>query len=272
MEKGRPFFEVFASALKENYRFPVLEIFAFLYTLGTFVLAGLASLGATYGQTSETFAHSLVTSLSSLPLFIFVILILVNIAYGLGNDIEKGVIQTLLSYPLKRRSVLTAKLLSALGIALLLFLGMQMFAFFVLAPDVMRTYFGTVLLSYLAVLSSAFLIAGIVLLLALVLKRGGLALVVGIVLYFALGIIGSVVAFLSWTGSDLPLRVYAVISPSMILDRYYSGAGAVPSFFGAREIWVPSFSEALLYIGAAYGLVSILFLLSYVYFDRRLGI
>jgi len=266
MTKGRPFLEVFASAAKENYRLPILEVFAFLYAFGTFIFAGL---GAAAAPSSELSAHGLVNSLNTMPLSIFVILILVNIAYGLGNDIEKGVIQTLLSYPLKRRSILTAKLLSALGIALLLFLGIQMLALFILAPDIMRDYFNTVLLSYLANLSLALLIAGIVLLLALVLKRGGLALVIGIVFYFALSIIASMVTFLAWSGSDIPLKAYAVIAPNMALDRYYAGLGS-PSYY--REIWVPSFSEVLIYLGAAYLLVAIVFLVGYVYFDRRFGI
>lgn len=266
MGKGRPFLEVFASALRENYRFPVLEIFAFLYTFGTFIFAGS---GSSVAQTSEIFAHGLVNSLTGIPLFIFVILILVNIAYGLGSDIEKGVIQTLLSYPLTRRSILTAKLFSALGIALLLFLGTQMFALFILSPDIVRGYFSTILLSYLASLSLALFIAGIVLLLALVLKRGGIALVVGIVLYFALGIIAQTVTVLTWNGTDLPLKAYAVIAPIMALDRYYAGLGA-PSYY--REIWVPSFSEVLAYLGASYVLVALVFLLGYVYFDRRFGI
>lgn len=266
MGKGHPFLEVFSSAVKENYRFPILEIFAFLYALGTFVFAGIGTVSV---QVTEMFAHSMVSSLSGLPLFIFVILILVNTAYGLGNDIEKGVIQTLLSYPLKRRSVLSAKLLSALGIALLLFLGLQLFAFYVLAPEVMTRYFSTVLLSYLAVLSPAFLIAGIVLLLALTIRRGGLALVFGLVLYFAFGIITSLISFLVYTGSDLAFRVYALIYPSMVLDRYYSGVSSYPS---GATLWVPSFSEALVYVGAAYGIVAFLFFLAYVYFDRRLGI
>lgn len=176
---------------------------------------------------------------------------------------------------MKRRSILTAKLLSAIGMALVLFLGIQLLALFVLAPDIIREYFYTVLLTYLANLSSALLIAGFVLLIALVLKRGGLALVIGIVLYFALGIIGSMATFLSSTGSDIPLKVYAVISPSVALGRYYAryyyaGAGSI-SPFTPTEIWVPSFSEVLLYIGAAYSLVAFVFLIGYVYFDRRLG-
>jgi ABC-type transport system involved in multi-copper enzyme maturation permease subunit len=263
MGKGHPFLEVFSSAVKENYRFPILEIFAFFYALGTFVFAGVVTIST---QVTQLFAHFMVSSLSGLPIFIFVILILVNIAYGLGNDLEKGIIQTLLSYPLKRRSVLSAKLLSALGIALVLFTGLQLFAFYVLAPEVMTKYFGTVLLSYLAVLGPAFQIAGVVLLLALAIRRGGLALVFGIVLYFAVGIFISLV---SYTGSDLALRVLGVISPSMVLDRYYSSGSPPP--YGITP-WVPSFPEVLLYVGAAYGIAVVLLIIGYVYFDRRLGI
>ncbi|MFQ6074388.1 MAG: hypothetical protein ACE5KC_04120, partial [Candidatus Bathyarchaeia archaeon] len=216
----------------------------------------------------EAFAYSLVNSLSGLPLFIFFILILKNIAYGLGSDLEKGVIQTLLSYPLKRRYILTAKLFSALGIALLLYLAIQIFALFVIAPDVIQNYFTTICLTYLASLSSTLLLAGLVLLLALLLKRGGLALIVGIVLYFALGIISSLVMFVAAaTGSDMAPRVYAVIAPNLVLQGYYGGGLAF-----LTRVWVPTFSEVLLYLGAGYLVVAFVFVIGYIYFDRRLGI
>lgn len=251
--------------MKENYRFPILEIFAFLYAFGTFIFAGL---GATVAESNEIFAHGLVNTLTGIPLFILLVLIWTNVAYGLGNDIEKGTIQTLLSYPLKRRSVLTAKLLSALGVALLLFLGIQLFALSLLTPEITRDYFGTIALTYAANLSSSLLMAGIVLLIALILKRGGLALVVGIVLFFSLSIVSSMVMFLAWTGTELPSKAFALIYPNMALDRYYAGA----SPYGPSGLWIPSFSEALIYIGASYAIVAFIFLLCYVYFDRRLGI
>jgi len=267
MGKGKPFLEIFASALNEDYRFPVLEIFAFLYALGTFVFA---SIGMQSVQTTEAFAHGLVNSLMGFPLFIFMILILKNIAYGLGNDLEKGVIQTLFSYPLKRRWILTAKLLSALGVALLMFLSIQIFALFLLAPDLVRAQYTTILLTYMANLDPLLFLAGLVLLLSLKLKRGGIALVVGIVLYFALGIISSLVQVIAYTtSSDIALKVFAVIAPNLALQRYYS---AGPFFPYAKEIWTPSFSEVLLYLGAGYLIVAFVFAIAYVFFDRRLGI
>ena len=260
--KGRPFLEVFASALHEDYRFPILEIFAFLFALGTFVFASFGP-AISPNPPSETLAYSLTNSiLGAFSLFIFMILIFKNVAYGLGSDLEKGIIQTYFSYPLKRRGILTAKLLSALGIALILLLSIQISALYVLAPDIVSQYLDTVLLTYAATLGPSLLLAGIVLLVTLVLRRGGLALVVGIILFFAMSIIGQMAMFIAFsTGSPLALQILAVISPAVVLQYYYT-----PGF------WTPTFSEVLLYIGASYVIVAFLFFLGYLYFSRRLDL
>ncbi|MFB0543990.1 MAG: hypothetical protein ACETVR_04330 [Candidatus Bathyarchaeia archaeon] len=261
MARGKPFLEIVTFSLNEDYRFPLLEVFVFLYTMATFVLSGFR---ASATMTGVIVAFNLVSSLTGLPMFIFVILILKNIAYGLGSDLEKGMIQTLFSYPLKRRLILTAKLLSALGIALLLFLGIQVFALFILAPDVVFPYLNTVFLTYAAALGYPLLVAGLVLLLTLLLKRGGLALIMGIALFFGLSILSPIVWIYAYSaGSDLFLKVYALVNPSMVLDLHYSRG---------VQIWAPSFSEALLYIGGCYGLVASVFIVGYVYFERRLEI
>jgi ABC-type transport system involved in multi-copper enzyme maturation permease subunit len=139
--KGRPFLEVLSSALHEDYRVPILEIFALLYVVGTFAFASFGGVGAAQGMASgETVAYRLTTSLlgansgMSIVLFILVLVILKNIAYGLGKDLEKGVIQTYFSYPLKRHQLLSAKLISALVVSIALFLGIQISAFYILAP------------------------------------------------------------------------------------------------------------------------------------------
>lgn len=214
-------------------------------------------------------AYGVVSSLLGIPLFIFIILIFKNIAYGLGNDIEKGIIQTLFSYPLKRRWILSAKLLSALGVALLLFLSIQISALYVLAPDVIAPYLGTVLLTYAASLSFPLLIAGIMLLITLIIRKGSLALVSGIVLYFALGIVQSLAMFVAFaTKSPSVLQIISVFSPNVILGIYYSPG--LP--LGGSEIWAPTFTEVLLYMGASYMIVAILFLIAYSYFSRRFGL
>lgn len=264
MGKGKPFLEVFASALHEDYRFPILEVFAFLYTLSTFIFASFGPISP-QGGSGEVMAYNMVVPILLLPLFIFIILIFKNIAYGLGGDLEKGIIQAYFSYPLKRRGILTAKLLSALGVALVLFLSIQISALYILAPDIVSPYLSTVLLTYAASLVYPLLVTSIILLVTLVLRRGGLALVLGIVLYFALEIITNLAMFVaSATNSPTVLQIISVISPNVALSRYYSTY--------VSELWTPAFSEVLLYIGAGYVIVAFLFFLGYLYFCRRLGL
>ncbi len=261
--KGRPFLEIFASALHEDYRFPILEVFAFLYALGTFTFASFG------GGKDELAAYSLASSLLGTPLFVFIILIFKNVAYGLGSDIEKGIVQTYFSYPLKRRSILSAKLLSALGVAFLLFFAIQISALYILAPEIVSPYLGTVLLTYAANLSYPIQVAGIILLVTLILRRGGLALVIGIVLYFALGIVTSLIMFASFaTNSTLGLQIISVISPNVGLANYYSTYSPFPGGL----LWTPTFTEVLFSIGGSYIIAASIFLIAYLYFCRRLGL
>ena len=265
--KGKPFLEVLASALHEDYRFPILEIFAFLYVLSTFALSSFGSIISSPSLSSETVAYQLTTTLLSLPLIIFVVLIFKNIAYGLGSDLEKGIIQTYFSYPLKRSKILTAKLLSALGIAVLLFLAFQLSALYILAPDIILPNIGTVLLTYAAGLSYPLLIGGILLLLTLFVRRGGITLIVGIVLYFALSIASSIVTFSAFATKSAPiLQAFSVVSPQTALGAYYSGS----TMF--TEFWNPAFSEVMLYLVSSYAIVAFVFGLSYYYFSRRLNL
>jgi ABC-type transport system involved in multi-copper enzyme maturation permease subunit len=262
MTTGKPFLEVLSSALNEDYRFPTLEIFAFLYTIGTFVFANLAGIGTQYLSSGESIAFSLVNSLTGLPSLILVVLILKNIAFGLGNELEKGIVQTYLSYPLKRRSLLTAKLLSSLGLAVLLFTGIQVFALYILVPDIIAPYFGIVLLSFISILGYPLFIAGVALIITLKLKRGSTAFIVGLLLYFGSGIIPNILPFTAETTIiSFIVRGYALINPSVPLFYH---------FLTGAELWNPSFTEALFYIGASYALIITLFIIGYFYFTRRL--
>lgn len=113
-------------------------------------------------------------------------------------------------------------------------------------------------------------LSGLVLLLALILKRGGLALVIGVVVYFALGIVSSMALFFAYaTGADLPLKIYAVINPNAALQRYYMSDMGFPFM---SELWKPTFTEVLLYLGAGYVVVAAIFALGYAYFERKLEI
>jgi len=272
--KGRPFLEIFASSLQEDYRFPLLEFFAFLYALGTFVFANI-SVGFTgVGGLEESSVYGLVSSLMSLPLFIFMILIFKNIAYGLGSDLEKGTIQTIFSYPLKRYAILTAKLLSAIGAALLVLFGIQVFALLVLAPDMILPYMAVVLATYLASLSYPLLLASIILLVTLLIRKGGLAIVIGIVLFFAGSIFQSLAIFLAMVSrSPLLLQILSVVNPSIAMQyHYYNLSVFVGENLNGETIWAPTFTEVLVYIGAGYALVIAVLLLSYYFFSRRLNL
>jgi len=267
--KGKPFLEVLSSAIHEDYRFPFLELFAFLYALGTFVLANFTISISSQVTTNEAVAYTVTTSLISGSLIVFILLILKNVAYGLGSDLEKGIIQTYFSYPLKRWKILTAKLLSALGVSLLLFLGIQISALYILAPDIVLPHLGTIILTYAANMSYPLLIAAIMLLMTLKLRRGGIGLVIGIVLYFAMSIISGIAFIVAYaTESALPLQIISVISPSMALQYYYGGG--VSGIFSVT--WTPTLSETLLYTGGSYMIVASLFVIGYIYFSRRLNL
>jgi ABC-type transport system involved in multi-copper enzyme maturation permease subunit len=270
--KGKPFLEVLASAIHEDYRFPFLELFAFLYILSTFVLASF-TVGTSSSQvaTNEAVAYSIASSLISGSLIVFILLILKNIAYGLGNELEKGIIQTYFSYPLKRRAILTAKLFSAIGVALLLFFGVQISALYILAPDIVSPQLGTVILTYVASLSYPLLISAIMLLLTVKLRRGGIGLVVGIVLYVGISIVAGI-AFLVAMSSESPLvlQILSVISPTYALGYHYGTAAGI--YTSLSLPWVPTLSEVVLYVGASYVLVASVFALGYIYFSRRLNL
>lgn len=272
MGKGKPFLEVLALALNEDYRFPILEVFSFLYILATFVYSGPATqalAGMGEGITGESMTFILLSSLTEFPLFVFVMLLLKNVAYGVGNDLEKGVIQTYLSYPLKRRLLLTAKLLSSLGISILALIGIQTFAFFLIASDIISPYMSTILLTYAGTLSFPLLVAGLVLILALFLKRGGIALVVGIILYLGSEVLSFLLIYLAIsTTSDIPLKIASIIDPMIALKEHFRPGMAHP-LIGWLDIWSVSFGDALLHVGAGYVLVILVYAIAYLYFERR---
>lgn len=266
--KGKPFLELFASSLQEDYRFPLLEFFAFLYALGTFAFANIGSIMPTASE--EQSVYMLVTSITSFPILIFMILVFKNVAYGLGNDIEKGTIQTIFSYPLKRRAILTAKLLSAIGVALLVLFGIQIFALTILAPDMILPYMGTVILTYAANLSFPLLLASIILFATLLIRKGGLGIVLGIVIYFAISILQSIALFISMaTRSALSLQMLAGFNPSIALQYHY---GAFAAYLTGEIIWAPTIEEVLAYVGAGYLAVAIVLSLCYYFFSRRLNL
>lgn len=267
MRKGRPFLEILSSSLHGDYKFPILEVLAFLFLVSSFVFVSFG--GFTSPGTSEKYVvFNMARSLMGLPLFILVMLLLRNIASGIGSDLEKGTIQTILAYPLKRRWVLGAKLLSAIVVGVVLFLMIQFFALFILAPDMVLLNLSTVFVTYAANISSALFVAGLTLLLTLILRKGSVAIVAGIMFYFLLSVLASLVSYVSLAiNSTLIWQVFSLFSPSSALDYYYGSLNLYSHVF-----WTPNFSEVLLYIGTSYGITAFLFFLSGFYFCRRLNL
>jgi ABC-type transport system involved in multi-copper enzyme maturation permease subunit len=275
--------EVLALSLKEDYRFPVLEIFAFFYTIATifFVNANLSGMGTQFIKSEECLAFNLVEVLSGLPLFFILVLIVKNIAFGLGNDLEKGTMQTYLMYPLSRKSLLLAKLLSSVGVALLLFLGIQIFVLSIVAPYTVLLHMSTVTLTCMAALCYPLFVVGIVLLLTFFVKRGGWALIIGIFMQFMSEMLVTLALYLSSAmNSNLIIKFFAVINPVIALSQYYrsspqhymQASQEGLSGFTGGAIWSPSFSEASLYLGAGYILVAVIFIFVFYYFERRLEV
>lgn len=258
MRGNKLFSEVFALTVHADYRFPQLEIFAFLYAIGAFAF-GLGNVTLTH---NGPFMLILISNLMNIPLYVFLILVLKNIAYGLGNDLQKGKIRTLLAY--KAKNIWAAKFLSTLGIGLLLFFAVQLFALLIIAPAMILTDIGTVLLTYLANIGYVLLLTAIIFLVTILLKRGVVSLVVGILVYLAIGISIQVsLSSASATSSILPLQIISLLNPSTALIANYGLASA-------GIAWVPTLAESALYLIGNYLIIAFLFFLGYYYFCRWL--
>jgi len=263
VSKGRPFLEVFASAASEDYRFPVLEIFAFLFVLGQFVLANLNIPSSI--NSGELMIYWLVSSGTGIQLLLFLILMLKNVSYGFGRDFEKGTFQTELSYPLSRRKILVARLLSGIGIAVLLLLGVQIVALFIEAPAMILPNIGLILLLFVSNFGELLLLTSIILLLALLIKRGNGSLIIGIAACLAVGVGTSILMLLaSMKGSVMFVQIGALLNPSLALSAYFGYASG-------GIVWSPSLVEAAFYVLGNYVITAILFSVAYYYFARRLS-
>jgi len=285
MGRVRVFLEVLASALNEDFRFPFLEIIAFIHIVGFFIMVHLATGGGPGGQPGLFFERIhlgepeevkvlILNGFAGLFNFalaspIFGISILKNIAFSFGNDLDSGVVQHVLSYPLKRRLILTAKLLSSIGVPYMLMLGIQVFEVLVLVPAVVSQHIVFLLLVFVASLSFPFLVASLVLILTLRQKRGSRSLFIGIGLYFSAFILMVLlVAIAGASSSDITLKMAAIMFPSIALQLHYQ-SGWDPLIL---KLWPPSFTEACLYVAAGYALTFLILMTAYRYFDRRLEV
>lgn len=264
MKKGKPFLEILASMAHEDFRFPQLEIFAFLFVFATFALANLVNTSRI--TSGEVIAYFLIASAVGTPLLIFLLLILKNIAYGFGGDIEKGIVQTYLSYPLRRKSILTARVLSSIGIPTLLFFGAQLVALSIRAPSLIMPQSSIVLLTFAASFGEALLLTSIILIIALVIKKGMASLVISVVLFGATQLAVMVALFLApQMGLTTLFPIVSVLNPSFALQAHYG----IPATNTAG--WRPPLTEVTYYVMGNYAITAAVFFVCYVYFSRRLS-
>jgi hypothetical protein len=163
---------------------------------------------------------------------------------------------------------LTAKLLSAIGVALLLLLGIQILGLTVVATEIILKGAHIVILTYVASLGYPLLLSAIILFVALWVKKGGLALVLGIVMSFAFSVVQGIALIIAmFNHTAVPLQILAIINPSVALQYHYSPALSI-----GGVVWGPSLVEVAADVCACYSLVALALIFCYYYFSRRLNL
>ena len=197
---------------------------------------------------------------SGLMGFITFIIVLKNIAYGLANEIRKGLLQTYLTYPIGRGRLLLVKVISGILVPV---------AFVVLSIAVSTAItFPELAAEHPEVLLAGSLLpAALMLLVAIVVKRGGTSLAIGIAIVFALQIANSLLMMTaSLTGWESAWRAYYVLSPFSAYLAHYSvpGGFTLPGKSLKLELW-----ECHAYLASHYAIIVALYALAFAYFLRR---
>ena len=264
--KGSAFRELLSIFLHEDYRLPVLELFAFLFTASVFFASNPLQ-----GYNLTSIAFSYVQSAAVLPLLIFMILIWKNIAFGLGGDFEKGVVQTYLTYPLSRTKLLIARLVSSVLIALGVLALAQFLGMYLVAPQFATAESGVLVFGFLTALANPLLLTSIVLLVAVLTKQGGLSLIVGILLYFVLQFMLIIILNYAYSIQNYYLVVASfLLNPMEALQYYLNGTGG---FIGTPlSVWIPNLQNVAQIVVGTYVVTGAITIAAFVWFMRRLEV
>ena len=263
--RGWPTLELLAIDLKETWRFPIPELLAFLYAFFPLMFGQMVRAS---GLPAEARLLLGMNSASSLMNFITFILILKNISYGLANEIRKGLVQTYLTYPVGRGRLLLVKVISGILVPVaFVVLSVGVFSA-VIVPELALEHVDVLLVGLACMLAGSLLPAALLLFVALLVKRGGTSLGVGIALIFALQITSSLLMLAaSLTGWESAWRAYYVLSPFTAYLNYYSVPGS-PGSMGQKtvelELW-----ECHAYLASHYAIVIAFYVLAFIYFIRR---
>ncbi len=253
--KGPAFTELLSIFLHLDHRLPVLEATAFLFFSGVLLFSSVSN-----GDAYSAFSYMIGPAGLSLTSLIFVVLILKNMASGWGSDFEKGTMQAFLTYPLSRGKAFLARLVSSLVVPLGLLTLAQFSIVFLIAPSFALAHFGSLLLGYLASLTTPLLIAALVVLAVLWAKSGGVPFALGLVAYFSILIFSSLLLNIGYSGGypDLVWLTF-FLNPVYAFSSYFGnqtvGFGynpPVPTYAQAVELLAANLllSLALLAIGA----------------------
>ena len=258
--------------LRQDYHFPILEIFAFLFLVGILLTS---SLPAGYDETYIA-SNYFGSGVASLPILVFMILVWKNISFGLGGDLEKGVMQTFLTYPLKRLRILGARLLSSVGIALAVLTLAELVVLLATMPVFAIRQASTLALNYLAALALPILITAVVIAVCVFTKTSGLPLVVGLAFYFAAGLfLQFFVGYAVQTENSALLAATYLLNPGVAFQGYYSHftCGPPSQGFVCGATWgTPGLGAAGAYLVGNYFISIVLLLISALWFERRLEV
>ncbi|MGC8674619.1 MAG: hypothetical protein ACP5TI_05835 [Thermoprotei archaeon] len=207
--------------IQEDFRFPVAEIFAFLMALAPLTLYVE---GANYASLSDSQAFSYFSSALGLSGFLFLIMIFKNISFGLGSDLEKGVTNSFLTFPISRGKYLTAKLISGALLPFLMFMVAPLPLVIAYAPNFGN--YGALLLYWAITASGYMVIIGLMNLVAMATKKGATSLIAGLGLYFAAEFASGFALFFAARGNRTAFYAISLLNPSELWTSHYRMLGA----------------------------------------------
>jgi hypothetical protein len=265
------FTELLSIFLRQDYGFPVVEIFAFLFSIGILLEysfaqgSNLVYVAFSYFGTGGAF---------TIPILVLMILIWKNISFGFGGDFEKGILATFLVYPLGRGKLLLARLISAVGIPLGLITFTQLIMMCLMTPRFATEQAFTLILTYIAVLATPLLITMAVLLACLWAKGSGTPLIIGIAMYFVIGLFLEIITGFAATARNLSLLYFVYfMNPALAFQSYYNyyfNGGSSNFGVPGNPTWgIPTFDAMITLLVANLAVTAFLLVFCFRWFTKR---
>jgi ABC-type transport system involved in multi-copper enzyme maturation permease subunit len=258
--RGSAFTELLSIFLQLDHRLPVLEVSAFLLFSSALLFSSVSNLDA-----PSAFSYMAGVGGLSLTSLILVVLILKNVSSAWGSEYEKGTMQTFLTYPLSRGKVLLARLTSSLIVPLGLVTLARFSVVFLVSSDFARSQFWSLLLGFMASLTTPLLIAALVILAVQWAKSGGFPFAIGLVLYFVILIFSAFLLAIAYNDgySNLAWVVY-FFNPVYAFSSYYNGFNTL-----GTSVAVPTYAQAVELLAGNLALSIVLLAVGVMLFVKR---